>query len=471
MSGAVLSEKKLFRDGLQPYHYLVLVVACLGWSFDTLDQWLYVFVKQHALRELLAISPPGGGWLDFFKGLFAFSAAGNGAARIPADISIGEISRYTGYAQSALLLGWAAGGLLFGVIGDRLGRTRTMAITILMYAGFTGLSGLAQNWQQFAFLRFLTGMGVGGEFAAGAALVAESFPDHSRATALSIVQATSALGNIAASLINMTIAQYADPATAWRWVFAIGIIPALLVVIIFFFIREPDKWKQSRAEAKRLGIKESPFGTMTALFKEPVIRRNTFVGVGLASVGVIGFWGISTWSPELIRNMLKTSEPGLLPAAIEMRVSIVGMAQNLGAFLGALVFGVLANRIGRRPAFAIALIACFVEIPITFLFAKTMVTATILCFGMGFVLLLLLGGFAVYFPELYPTRLRATGTGFCYNVARFVSAASPGMLGSLSAKMGTNGVQKAAAMLSCIFLLGLLVLPFAPETKDKPLPE
>ena len=449
-----MPEKKSFLDGLQPYHFLVLVVACLGWSFDTLDQWLYVFVKQHALRELLAISPPGGG-----------------PARALDAVAAGEISRYTGYAQSALLLGWAAGGLLFGIIGDRLGRTRTMAITILMYAGFTGLSGLARNWEQFALLRFLTGMGVGGEFAAGAALVAESFPDHSRATALSIVQATSALGNISASIINMTIAQYWDPAQAWRWVFAIGIIPALLVVIIFFFIREPEKWRQSREEAKRLGKKESPFGTMAGLFKEPVVRRNTFVGVGLASVGVIGFWGISTWSPELIRSMLAVTDPGLTKGAIETRVSIAGMAQNLGGFFGALCFAILANRIGRRKAFVVALLACFMVIPCTFLFAKTMVAATLLCFGMGFVLLLLLGGFAVYFPELYPTRLRATGTGFCYNVARFVSAASPGMLGSLSAKMEPHGVQKAAAMLSCIFLLGLFVLPFAPETKDKPLPE
>ena len=200
------------------YHYLVLVVACLGWSFDTMDQWLYVFTKFHALRELL-----------------------------PASVSDGEVNKYIGYVQSALILGWATGGLFFGIVGDRLGRTRTMAITILMYAGFTGLSGLSRNWQQFAALRFLTGMGVGGEFAAGAALVAETFPDHARATALAIVQATASLGNVSAGLINMAMASMLSPEKAWRWVFAIGVIPALLVVVIFAFVTEPPRWREARA--------------------------------------------------------------------------------------------------------------------------------------------------------------------------------------------------------------------------------
>ena len=148
-----LTERRPWYEGLQRYHYLVLAVACLGWSFDTMDQWLYVFVKQHALRELLHGTVPESG-----------------------------LNTYIGYAQTFMILGWATGGLIFGMIGDRLGRTRTMAVTILIYALFTGLSGLSQNWWQFALFRFLTGLGVGGEFAAGAALVAESFPAHSRST-------------------------------------------------------------------------------------------------------------------------------------------------------------------------------------------------------------------------------------------------------------------------------------------------
>lgn len=435
-SAGPMPTKPRWSDGITGYHYIVLAVACFGWSFDTMDQWLYVFVKQHAIRELL----------------------GPGATEAAIKVHIG-------YVQTALIVGWATGGLFFGMIGDWLGRTRTMAITILMYAGFTGLSGLAHTWEQFALLRFLVGLGVGGEFAAGAALVAETFPDHSRATALSIVQATSALGNVSAGVINLITSSYFDPATSWRWVFAIGVLPALLVFVIFLFVREPEKWRTARAQAK---LHKGSTGNILALFREPILRRNTLVGLTLAAVGVIGFWGISTFSPELLRSALNPANLSELKKSVEQQVSIVGMAQNLGSFFGALFFAWLAQRIGRRPAFFVALLACLIEIPCTFYFTNSFLSALIGCFGMGFVLLFLLGGFAVYFPELFPTRLRATGTGFCYNVARYISAIFPSLFGNLA---GVYGIQRAALMLSTIFLLGMLALPFAPETKDKPLME
>jgi len=434
-----LTERQPWYQGLTGYHYLVLAVACFGWSFDTMDQWLYVFVKQHALRDLLPLTVPNS-----------------------------EVSTYIGYAQTCLILGWATGGLIFGMVGDRLGRTRTMALTILVYALFTGLSGLSQNWWQFALFRFLTGLGVGGEFAAGAALVAESFPAHARSTALSVVQASSTLGNVAAGVINLIMTSYLPVEQAWRWVFAIGILPALLVVVIFAFVREPEAWQAARARAREAKAKgeRRQVGSIVALFTEPTVRRNTLVGVALAAVGVIGFWGISTWTPELLRATL--SAQNLDPGLIERRVSYAGMLQNFGGMFGALAFGWLARRIGRRPAFLIALLGCAVEIPATFFFANTYHMALVFFFGMGFVLLLLLGGFTVYFPELFPTRLRATGTGFCYNVARYLSAPSPAFFGQLSAAIG---IQKAALAISSAFVLGIAVLPFAPETKGKPLPE
>lgn len=430
-------ERKGFMSGLTGYHYLVLMVACMGWAFDTMDQWLFVFVKQHALRELLG---PG--------------------------IAETEVTRYVGYVQSCMLIGWATGGLIFGIIGDRLGRTRTMAITILMYAGFTGLSGLAQNWQQFAVLRFLMGLGVGGEFAAGAALVAETFPDHARAFALGIVQAASAFGNIAAAGINFAMASVLPPDQAWRWIFAIGILPGLLVFVIVMFIKEPEKWRIANAEAKRLkaeGIKQT--GSLVALFTEKGVRKSTLVGVGLATIGVIGFWGISTWTPELLRSIL---DPELSDLAKERYVSLAGMAQNLGGFFGALCFAAVANKYGRRPAFAIALIGSSIVIPMTFMYTTTFTLALAFFFSMGFVLLFFLGGFAVYFPELFPTRLRATGTGFCYNVARYLAAFFPAFFGMLAASFG---IGKAAMILSAFFILGLGIVYIAPETKGKPLPE
>ncbi len=436
MANAALTERKSFTAGLTPYHYLVLVVACLGWSFDTMDQWLFVFAKQHAIRSLL------------------------GTAATPNDVAF-----YSNIATAALMIGWATGGLLFGMIGDKLGRTRTMAITILVYALFTGLSGLSQTWEQFAAFRFLTGLGVGGEFAAGAALVAETFPAHSRAVALGIVQATSALGNVTAGLINLAFASYLNPAESWRYMFAIGIVPALLVVVIFFFVREPEAWVNARALAKK---GQGGLGTIPGLFMDPVIRRNTFVGLSLAAVGVIGFWCISVWTPELLRGVLNPGNKAELKQMAEQRISFAGMAQNLGGFFGALCFAWVANRIGRRGGFAVALLACLVVVPATFFLTSSFPTALVFFFCMGFVLLYLLGGFTVYFPELFPTRLRSTGTGFCYNVARFITA---GALFFSAPFVKSYGLPMTVLVISVVFVLGLFVLPFAPETKDKPLPE
>ncbi len=436
MSGELLTENKSWREGLTGYHYLVLAVAIMGWMFDTMDQWLFVFARQHALSELLGPSA-----------------------------TTADITRCTGTVTMCLMFGWAVGGLIFGMIGDYLGRTRTMMITILMYAVFTGLSGLAQNWVQFAALRFLVGLGVGGEFAAGAALVAESFPAHARATALSIVQAMSAIGNVTAGVINLIMASIISPAEGWRWLFAIGIIPAFIVVIIFFFIREPESWVQARAKAKGSGI---GMGNMLGLFTDKTLLRNTLVGVILATVGVVGFWGISTWSGELLRSILNPNKLAELKAVTEQKVSFALMSQNFGSFLGALLYGYMARNLGRRPAFALSLLGCLIVIPCVFYFTNSFGTALVFFFLMGFVLLAVFGGYAVYFPELFPTRLRATGTGFCYNSARFISAFAPALFGGLAA---TYGLRLAACMISCVFVIGLIILPFGPETKGKPLME
>ncbi len=437
MTGTI-AERKGFTSGLTGYHYLVLVVACLGWSFDTMDQWLFVFAKQHAVRDLLG-----------------------------AGASAGDVGYYTNICTAALMIGWATGGLFFGMVGDRLGRTRTMAITILIYAGFTGLSGLSQNWEQFAFFRFMTGLGVGGEFAAGAALVAETFPAHARATALGIVQATSALGNVTAAGINMLFASYMSPADSWRYLFAIGILPALLVFVIFLFVREPEAWNVAREQAKRAKVK-GQLGSILGLFTERTLRRNTLVGVGFAAVGVIGFWGISVWSPELLRSVLNPNDLPDLKKAVEHQISLAGMAQNFGSFFGALSFAWVAQKVGRRFGFLVAMVGCLVVLPATFFLTSSFATALVFFFLMGYMLLFLLGGCAVYFPELFPTRLRSTGTGFCYNVARYITAGALFFSGAL---VQSYGLRNMVFGVSLVFVLGLLVLPFAPETKDKPLPE
>ncbi len=469
-----------WRTGLTPYHYLVLVVACLGWLFDTMDQWLYVMARQPAITELLKNAQMG--------------------------TSPDEVRHYSTLVQGIFLFGWATGGLFFGIVGDRWGRTRCMAITVGMYAVFTGLSGLAQNWEMFALFRFLTGLGIGGEFAAGAALIAEVFPQHARATALAIMQAASSLGNMAAGFISLSVFSYVPPESAWRWIFAIGFVPAVLVFVIRMFIQEPDKWKEAQEDAKRGDIK---LGVITELLS-PSLRRRTLCAIGLAAVGVIGFWGIGTFSPDLIRgaigdptgdgvvftgNQNNAAEVEAFRATLTERdqarfdgltdnpegrskeeiakdsnqkASIAIIMQNFGAFFGVLAWGWLAQRTGRKPAFAVSFVCSAIIVPITFHFTSSFTMALILYPIMGFFLTSLFGGYAIYFPELFPTRLRATGTGVCYNVARYIAIAGPSALAFLSKPYG---FAWGATMLSSVFILGLVILYFAPETRGKELPE
>ena len=427
--------RKSWTEGLTGYHYLVLTVACFGWLFDTMDQWLYAQAKTPALAELLQLAP-----------------------------SDPIVQHAVGIAQSWMLIGWAVGGLFFGMIGDRLGRTKTMAVTILIYAVFTGLAAFAQTPFQFVALRFLTGLGIGGEFAAGASLVAETFPAYARTTALGLVQATSALGNVLAGFIYLMIG--ANPNLGWRWVFGVGFLPALLLFVLIAFIHEPQAWVESRDKAKAGGKK---LGSIINLFQDRTLRRNTLVGVGLAAIGVIGFWGIGTWTPELAMSVVNPKNLAGLQSEAARKVSYGVMLWNGGGFFGVMAFAWLAQRAGRKMSFLVSLIMCAIVVPGTFYLTKSFLGVCLLYPIMGFTLLTLFGGFAIYFPELFPTRLRATGTGFCYNVARFIAAASPGLFGQLS---GAYGMQRAALMLSSVFLLGIIfVLPFAPETKGKPLPE
>ncbi len=432
--------KKRWTEGLTWYHWLVLAIACCGWMFDTMDQWLYVQAKTPALKELVQIvhqSDP------------AFTQV----------MVTKEADGWVGIAQTCLIIGWAVGGLFFGMVGDRLGRTRTMSVTILIYAAGTGLSGLAQSPIQFIILRFITGLGVGGEFAAGASLVAETFPAHARVMALSIVQAMSAVGNIMAGVIYYYVG--ANPEWGWRWVFAVGVIPAFLVGIIQFFIKEPEAWNKSKSAGEEMG-------NILRLFQERTLLRNTLIGVSLAAVGVVGFWGIGTWSAELIRGALNPQNLPELAKNVDQKMALCIMAQNAGGFLGVMLFSWVAQRFGRRPGFLISFVLCLIVIPVTFYCTHSFLTAIILFPLMGFSLLMIFGGYAVYFPELFPTRLRATGVGFSYNVARFLAAAAPFVFGIIKKE---HGIQTAALALTSIFILAIFILPFAPETKDKPLPE
>lgn len=436
-----------WNHGLTKYHYLVLAVAACGWLFDTMDQWIYVLARNPALSDLLSQQ----------MGL-PTSAKEVGDA----------VKEWSGFVQATFLFGWATGGLFFGIVGDRLGRTTTMAITVLIYAVFTGASGFAQGPWDFTFYRFMTGLGIGGEFAAGASLVAEVFPAHARAMALGIMQACSAIGNIAAGVIGYTVATAsADPAR-WRIMFLIGFAPALMAFIVRLLVKEPEVYKEARDQAKKGQIQ---LGAISELLSNPVLRRNLLVGVSLAAVGVIGFWGIGTYSTDLLKSILNPKADPALGQHTERMMALGVIAQNSGSFFGMLGFAIMAQYIGRRYSFVISLIACAMVVPFTFHSINaggTLTIALLLLPIMGFATSSLFGGYAVYFPEIFPTRLRATGTGICYNVARYIAISGPIAFTQLSV---AYGIPWAATMVSSVFIMGLLIIPFAPETKGKALPE
>jgi MFS family permease len=440
---------------LNGYQWFVLIVAALGWLLDCFDQQLFVLARQPAMRDLLA---------------------GN-----PTQATIDEFGTY---ATSVFLMGWGIGGLIFGVMGDRIGRARTMIITILMYSVFTGLSAISQSFWDFALYRFLTGMGVGGEFAVGVALVAEVMPDRARPYCLGLLQALSAVGNISAALVGMSMGSLVESGvfeSAWRPMFVIGALPAVLALIVRWRLREPERWQHAAHEdavARKLG-------SYRELFSHPLWRRHALVGLALAFSGIVGLWGVGFFTFDLIGNVLRDQfvADGMPEARVNAEVikwkGIASIAMNAGGALGMYGFAILAQRMGRKPTFALCFVAALTATVAVFYFLEEFHQVFWMVPIMGFCILSLFAGYAVYFPELFPTHLRSTGTSFCYNVGRFVAALGPFLLGTLisfyAERTGTADsaapLRYAGLTMCGIFLLGLLVLPLAPETKDRPLPE
>ena len=446
------------------YHWFVLLVASLGWLFDTMDQQLFNLARKPAITELL-------------------QKAGSGVAP-----SAARVAEYGGYATMIFMLGWAVGGLIFGILGDRIGRAKTMMLTILLYSLFTGLSALSVGVWDFAFYRFLTGLGVGGEFAVGVALVAEVMPERARVAALGWVQALSAVGNMIGAVVAMVLGRLEETGavgSAWRGMFLVGMAPALLAVLIRRRLKEPDRWKAAVRAEDELPGDEPRLGSVSELFGDPRWRKNAIVGMLLAFSGVVGLWGIGFFSFDLIRSILDKSfrAQGLVGKELAGRLTlwtgIASLLQNFGAFWGMYFFSKITGVIGRKPAFFISFLLAMFATAFTFWFISELWHIVVLIPILGFCQLTLFGGYAIYFPELFPTRLRSTGTSFCYNVGRLVAAVGPLFLGLLTSRVyASYGAddpsmpQRLASLTMCsVFLVGLCALPFAPETRGKPLPE
>jgi len=457
---------------LTSYHWFVFAMASLAWLFDCLDQQIFLLFRNSALESLL---PKG------------------------TDPSV--VKEYGGYATSIFVVGWATGGLIFGAVGDKIGRARTLTITVLLYSVFTGLSALSQHWYDFAIYRFVTGLGVGGVFGLAVALVADTLPERSRTPALGLLQALSAVGNITAGIISMKLGAMMGQGTLfsklnlqpWQVAFLIGSIPAFLCVFIQLRLKEPEKWVRARAAGKASGV---AFGSYRSLLGEAHWRKPALLGMMLCIAGVVGLWGIGFFSPELVGDVItRNLQESKVPAAevgsqATYYKGLNSIVQNAGSFFGMIAFAWLAQKMGRKPTFIIAFIGALIATNAFFRLFNG-VDDIWMSAVMGFFLLALFAGFAIYLPELFPTRLRSTGTSFCYNVGRFLAASGPFTLGVLQKNLAAKAVDKlpetasaaekslakmdafrdACSWCSLIFLFGIAIVFFLPETKGKPLPE
>jgi MFS family permease len=461
-----------------------------------MDQQLFNLARQPAMVELVPkVQKTDPRLPELKKQLEAKAQSPKTDAEVMIAQQNADVGEAAGWTTSIFLIGWAVGGIGFGVMGDRVGRVKTLMLTILLYAIFTGLSALSASTVDFYIYRFLTGLGVGGVFAAAVTLLAESMPDRSRTIMIGLFQASSALGNCGAAGISIGFgwAVYNDwfaghrllgmfDLTPWRLMFVVGIVPGLLVVFVQLWLKEPRKW----LEQKAAGIVKA--GSYAELLGDERYRSRAIFGLILALAGVIGLWGIGFFSFDLQRTVMdpyyqnQARGLGLIDADkasfVEWQKTlwsgVTSLLQNGGAFFGIFLFSYASIFAGRRPTFAAFFVLAGAMTAIVFLFLNSLSDIFWMIPLMGFFQLAIFGGYAIYFPELFPTRLRSTGTSFCYNVGRLVAAVGPAALGLLRSQVFAAYDQPfryAGVTMCSVFLLGLIALPFLPETKGKPLPE
>jgi MFS family permease len=440
--------------GVTRYQWLVLIVASLGWVFDAFEGQLYTISRSDMLSEIL---------------------------ELPTDH--GDVKAWGDKILAIFLIGGTIGGWLFSSLADRWGRNPVMALTILFYSVFSGLTVFATELWHVGVLRFLVAMGVGGEWAVGAALVAEVFPKHARERASGIFHATSVGGLWLATATGLFVG------SNWRWAYLIGVLPALLVLWVRLSIKEPEAWKEAKkSKAERMGSFRELLGT-------PRWRTNAVFGALLAMVGLATFWSVVIAGQDLAADLLKkirlsqvetSSTDAISKTEYDLALKetmkaesanakfAFGFVQTTGAGIGMLAFGPMSTYFGRKRTFAIMHVAALIMTPIVcWLPLHFQSYGLLLCLLplFGFFAQGIHAGYAVYFPELFPTHLRSTGAGFCFNTGRILASPVLFWLSPWIKKTNPESLQIAITYLSCFFLLGLIFLVFLPETKGEPLPE
>jgi len=401
--------------------WLVLAAAFLGWMFDGVEMGLFPIAARPALIDLMPGTAEGtvGLWISYLTALF--------------------------------LLGAAAGGLVFGWMGDKIGRVRSMTISILAYSGFTGLCYWATAPWQLGALRFLAALGMGGEWALGVALVMECWPERFRPLLAGVIGAASNVGFLLISIVGIAFPVHPE---SWRWIMLVCASPGLLGLFVILFVPESQRWKQS--------LRKGAASPLLEIFRPPLLK-STLLAIVFCSVALIGTWGaVSGFLPPWADQLGGRENPHAK--------AVVQLAIAFGCIIGCLIGPLASNRIGRRGAYFALCLAAFVITQYLFRFLHTYDAFFVLMAGLaGTAASSFYGLLPLYLPELYPTRVRATGQGLSFNFGRILAAVGAVSTGQLMATLG--GYPQACATITLVYVVGMIVIWFAPETMGKPLPE
>ncbi len=414
------------------------------------------------------------GWLfDGYEAYALFLTVGPAMHSLLDPSQYAQIPAYIGTVVAITLLGWGIGGFCGGILADYIGRKRTMIYAILAYSLLTGLTALSFNWISFALLRFLVGIAIGSEWATGSSMMAELWPQHARGKGAGLMQCGLGIGFFLASFIWLYVGALGPE--AWRYMFLIGIAPALLTLYIRTSIEESATWRETDARRRAARARKEQGSALSAdehaltrftvadLFVEPETRRRTILAFLMSLTTTLAWWGISSWVPPYIASVAgKAGLPG------PQWASYAGMAYNFGAILGYISLGFLADRFGRKPVVMAYFALSLLMTPVLFLWTTDLTLLLVAAAVNAFFTLGQYSWMAVWLPELFPTRSRATGVAFSFNAPRFIAFLGPLFAGQLIVQFG--GFSRAAMTIALIYILGFCAAPFLPETKGKPLP-
>jgi len=426
--------------------WLVLFAAWLGWGFDVFDGLLFNYVAPNCIPTLLGLT------------------IGSPEARA-------ATLHWTGILTSVLLVGWAIGGIVFGRITDRLGRRRTLLFTMLLYAAGTAACALAPNLALLIVFRLISAFGIGGEWAAGASMVAEVVPEKRRVEAGALLYTAAPMGLFLATFLVYQIQGVyfrAVPEIAWRYVFLSGLIPAIAALAVRLMIKEPERWKHAVERARP--------ATVSELFT-PAYRALTFSGASMAMINLLVWWSVNAFIPVVATGLANRVSAGASAvSATVLAEQWKALATNvfgIGTMIGVLLTIPAAKYLGRRNMYIVYFLGGAISIMAAFGLPLSPQARLYMYFPIGITVWGITASFAFYLPELFPTRLRGTGSGFCFNLGRYVAAVGPFVVGGIAAR-GTNALDSAmVALFYCglIPLAGLLLMPWVIETKDRLLPE